>query len=285
MHRGICTRSGDLVRGAQWRQSLPQKDRPVSSLPAPGVAKARPATSQSGPLPPAPRSRRRNMRAPDREMAILDEAVRFFAEHGFEGQTRELAKRMGITHSAIYRHFPSKEALIERVYEHVYLSRWSPDWEGLIRDRSRTVEQRLTQFYLEYVERVFDYHWVRIFVFSGLKSFDITKRYLAIVKSLIVVPACLELRHELRLPGPDEIPVTEREQELFWGLHGRVFYIAIRKFVYGTPTPDPVALDDVIADAVRQFMTGSPPVLKTVLAEARSDLHARRTAQATPAGV
>ncbi len=54
------------------------------------------------------------MRATDREQAILNEAIRFFAEHGFEGQTRELAKRMGITHSAIYRHFPSKEALIER---------------------------------------------------------------------------------------------------------------------------------------------------------------------------
>ena len=71
--------------------------------------------------------KRRNMRAADRERAILDEAIRFFAERGFEGQTRELAKRLGITHSAIYRHFPSKEALIERVYQEVYLSRWSPD--------------------------------------------------------------------------------------------------------------------------------------------------------------
>ena len=60
---------------------------------------------------------RRNMRAAEREQFIVDEAVKFFAEQGFGGQTRELAKRMGITHSAIYRHFPSKEALIERVYE------------------------------------------------------------------------------------------------------------------------------------------------------------------------
>lgn len=52
--------------------------------------------------------KRRNMRAADRERAIVDEAIRFFAERGFEGQTRELAKRMGITHSAIYRHFPAR---------------------------------------------------------------------------------------------------------------------------------------------------------------------------------
>src|ERR1700754_1208762 len=89
--------------------------------------------------------KRRNMRAADRERAIVDEAIRFFAERGFEGQTRELAKRMGITHSAIYRHFPSKEALIERVYEEVYLSRWSSSWGPLIRDRNLSLQARLTQ--------------------------------------------------------------------------------------------------------------------------------------------
>lgn len=48
------------------------------------------------------------MRASEREQFILKEAVRFFAERGFEGQARELAKRIGITHSAIYRHFPQQ---------------------------------------------------------------------------------------------------------------------------------------------------------------------------------
>src|SRR6478672_2321653 len=134
--------------------------------------------------------KRRNMRAADRERAIVDEAIRFFAEHGFEGQTRELAKRLGITHSAIYRHIPSKEALIERVYERVYLSRWRPEWRALMCDRSLTLEARLSQFYLEYADRVFDHDWVRIFIFSGLKSFDITKRYLSIVGEQIIEPAC-----------------------------------------------------------------------------------------------
>jgi AcrR family transcriptional regulator len=195
------------------------------------------------------------MRAPEREQAILDEAVRFFAEHGFEGQTRELAKRMGISHPAIYRHFPSKEALIERVYEHVYLSRWQPGWGPLVQDRSLPLEARLTRFYLEYVERVFDYDWVRIFVFSGLKSFDITGRYLAIVREHIIEPACRELRHELGLPPETERPLQERETEMFWGLHGRIFYLAIRRFVYVTPTP--ASLDDVVRDAVQGFFAGT----------------------------
>ena len=191
---------------------------------------------------------------------ILDEAIRFFAEHGFGGQTRELAKRMGITHSAIYRHCPSKEALIERVYEEIFLSRWSPSWANLIRDRTLSFETRLSRFYLEYVERVFEYNWVRIFVFSGMKSFNITGRYLEIVRSEIIEPACREMRHELKLPSSDDVPLSEREVELFWGLHGRIFYMAIRRYVYGTPTPE--RLDDIVRDAVLAFLEGSKVVME-----------------------
>jgi AcrR family transcriptional regulator len=220
--------------------------------------------SRSGQAPKKPVAKRKNLRAADREKVILEAAIRFFAEHGFEGQTRELAKRIGITHSAIYRHFPSKEALIERVYEHVYLSRWQDHWAALIKDRSRPLETRLTQFYLEYAERIFDHDWVRIFVFSGMKSFDITNRYLAIVSEKIITPAVIEARKELDLPAPSRAPITERERELFWGLHGRIFYIAIRKFVYGTPVPE--KLDDIIADATHQFMAGAPHVLRRIVA-------------------
>jgi len=212
------------------------------------------------------RPRRRNMRAPEREQIILNEAIRFFAEHGFEGQTRELAKRLGITHSAIYRHFPSKEALIERVYEHVYLSRWEASWGALVRDRSLPLEERLAQFYLNYVERVFDYDWVRIFVFSGLRDFGITSRYLAIVREEIIEPACIELRHELKLPPVSELPLQEREIEMFWGLHGRIFYMAIRRFVYQTPTP--AQLDQIVRDAARAFMAGARVIAPDLLKDA-----------------
>lgn len=218
-------------------------------------------------LPSTGKPRRRNMRAAEREQAILEEAIRFFAEHGFAGQQRELAKRMGITHSAIYRHFPSKEALIERVYEHVYLSRWKASWGELVRDRSMPLEQRLTRFYLDYAERVFDHDWVRIFVFSGLRAFDITGRYLTIVRSEIIEPACIELRHELGLPGIADEPLSERETEMFWGLHGRVFYIAIRRFVYQAPTPE--RLDEIVGDAVRGFFVGAKVITSELLQRRR----------------
>ena len=45
----------------------------------------------------------------EREKHIAQEAVRFFAEVGFGGDTRELAKRLGVTQSLLYKYFPSKE--------------------------------------------------------------------------------------------------------------------------------------------------------------------------------
>lgn len=172
---------------------------------------------------------------------------------------------MGITHSAIYRHFPSKEALIERVYEQVYLSRWQPGWAPLIKDRSQSLEARLDQFYREYVAKVFDHDWVRIFVFSGLRSFDITGRYLDIVRREVIEPACAELRHELGLPDVTRLPLAERETEMFWGLHGRIFYIAIRRFVYQTATPPD--LGDIVGDAVRGFFIGARQISRELVVQ------------------
>ncbi|MBY0380602.1 MAG: TetR/AcrR family transcriptional regulator [Xanthobacteraceae bacterium] len=220
------------------------------------------------------------MPAAEREQFILNQAIRFFAERGFEGQTRELAKRMGLTHATIYRHFPSKEALVERVYEHIYLSRWNPEWGPLIRNRSIPLDARLSQFYLEYVERVFDYNWVRIFVSSGLKSFDITKRYLAIVKREIIEPACLELRHDLHLPPVEVVPLSEREIETFWGLHGRIFYMAIRRFVYCTPTPS--HLDDIVRDSVTSFLSGAKELMPRIVAESGKTTASAKSALAAP---
>lgn len=204
-----------------------------------------------------PDSERRNMRAPEREKLILESAIRFFAEHGFEGQTRDLAKRIGITHSAIYRHFPSKEVLIERAYEHVYLGAWQQHWSHLIHDKSQMLEARLIRFYREYADQIFKFDWVRIFIFSGLKSFDINHRYLVLVMERIGRPALIEARQELGFVPTSKSPISPREQELFWGPHGRIFYIAIRKFVHGTPVPEGAELQAAITDGVRQFMLGA----------------------------
>src|ERR1039457_7399723 len=85
---------------------------------------------------------------------ILKGSIRFFAEHGFSGQTRALAKELGISKGLLYRYFPSKEALIDRVYEEVFLRRWSPEREAALVDRSRPMIDRLKVFYIGYAKMV-----------------------------------------------------------------------------------------------------------------------------------
>ncbi len=92
--------------------------------------------------PPVPRKR---LKREDRDREIAAAAVAFFAEVGFGGDTRELARRLGVTQSLIFRYFPSKAALIERVYQEVYVGRWNPYWETIIADRSVSLQDRLVR--------------------------------------------------------------------------------------------------------------------------------------------
>ena len=47
----------------------------------------------------------RRLSPEDREQQILEGAVKFFAEKGFSGQTRELALQLGITQPLLYRYY------------------------------------------------------------------------------------------------------------------------------------------------------------------------------------
>ena len=83
-----------------------------------------------------------------RERQIVLKAVDHFATHGFSGSTRELARQLGVTQPLLYRHLPSKAALIDRVYEEVY--QWDTSWEKLIKDRSVPIRELMVTFYSSY---------------------------------------------------------------------------------------------------------------------------------------
>lgn len=211
---------------------------------------------------------KKRMDPDEREAHIVAEAVQFFAEQGFEGKTRDLAKRIGITQPLLYRYFPSKESLIERVYQEVYVRRWNPAWEDLITDRRHALSDRLCRFYKEYSQAVYDYVWVRMFVYSGLKGVDINDRYLRGIKEKVLRPVCAELRHAHGLPSPDAVPVSEQELELAWGLHGSFFYRAIRLYIYNlTTTAD---TESAIENEVRIFLAGAESVQRQIV-ESQTD--------------
>lgn len=190
-----------------------------------------------------------------REKEILDGAIRFFAEHGFEATTRALAKELGITQPLLYRYFPSKDLLVERVFQEVFLRRWNPDWEDLIVDRSRSLESRLFDFYSAYAATVYDYIWVRIFIYAGLKGMDLNSRYLTIVNEKILVPICGEVRHAKGITGGKNQIISDEEIEMAWGLHGAFFYRAIRRYVYSMP--ESISDEKAIFNDIHQFLHGA----------------------------
>ncbi len=196
----------------------------------------------------------------ERERHIVQEAIKFFAEVGFGGDTRELAKRLNVTHPLLFRYFPSKDALIERVYQEVYVGRWNPYWEVIIADRSLPIRARMAQFYKLYARTILAYEWVRLFMFSGLKGADMNRRWFALVGERIVKPLCREIRAAHGLPDPQQVPLTEAELELVWGVNSRVFYFGVRKYVYGMQVPSD--LDALIEAEVDTFFDGIVSTLK-----------------------
>ena len=175
---------------------------------------------------------RKRLTPSDREKEIVEEAVQFFAEVGFEGKTRDLAKRIGITQPLLYRYFPNKEDLIERVYKEVFLNWINPEWSVKLKDRSVTLQQRLVDFYLSYATTVHRYEWIRIYFFSGLMGKPLNRRYIRLAEDEFLKPICEEIRVECNLPDVKKIPITPLELERLWVLHGGLFYYAVRKNIY-----------------------------------------------------
>lgn len=188
-----------------------------------------------------------------REQAILEEAVRFFAEVGFEGQTRLLAERLGVTQPLLYRYFPDKETLIGRVFEEAFVACWNPAWDTLLADRSLPLNHRLLTVYRGYLRSRLGYERVRLFLFASLKEHDIGQRYLALIHDRLLAPLVRELRVECGLPPRDQ-PDPE-EIELAAGLHGAVGFLALRLWLYQTPGVD--SLDPTLTHMIDAFVTGA----------------------------
>lgn len=176
--------------------------------------------------------RRTRLNPHERERQIVQGAVNFFAEVGFSGQTRELAKRLGVTQGLIYRYFPSKEALLDRVYQEVFEAKWNPNWDDWLEDEKQPLRERLIRFYTDYARVIHTYEWVRIFLLSGMAGLDINQRYLRLVRKRIYPKIIKMLRQEFGLPAREDGMLSRQEDDLMFNLHGMVFFLGIRKWVY-----------------------------------------------------
>ncbi|MGB0856910.1 MAG: TetR/AcrR family transcriptional regulator [Paracoccaceae bacterium] len=167
----------------------------------------------------------------ERKAQFINKAIEFFSQEGFDSSTRQLAAKLNVTQPLLYRYFPSKDDLINQVYEAVYMGRWDENWDKLLRDQSKSLEERLNIFYQQYTAKVFEDKWLRIFLFSGLKGIEINKRYLKFVQENVIQVIGDQY---LKAYKPQQLRLTDREQEIIWVTHGSLIYYGIRKHVYGS---------------------------------------------------
>lgn len=206
---------------------------------------------------------RKRLSPSDRREQILDAAVQHFAEVGFDGGTRGIAERLGITQPLIYRYFPSKDDLLKAVYDRVYLGRWRNEWTGLITDRSIMLRARLIEFYQRYTEVVFAPEWMRIYVFSGLRGLEIHRSWLTFLETHPLSTICGELREEFGATPVSELPISDQELEAYWLFHGGLFYYGMRREVYGVAPRIPIAM--FIEGAVDAILHGYPTMMKQII--------------------
>ena len=211
---------------------------------------------------------RRRMGVVERERQILDGAIQFFALHGFDGQLRDLARSIGVTHALLYHYFPTKQALIDRVYLEVFEGRWNPEWESWLDGRAVSAEDKLTRFYRDYINTTLTHDFVRILVFSGLMDHTITDRFFGLLRERLF-PRLIRETRLFRQVNSRAKP-TQRERELLMGLHGGFFYISMRHWIYGQvvhseEAPGAYFDEALVRDRVRGYLLASRELFATPL--------------------
>ena len=200
-----------------------------------------------------------------RRQQILDAAISYFAEAGFGVQTRELSRRLGVSQPLLYRYFPSKQDLINAVFEAVFMSQWRDDWIAELQDRKVPLRDRLLRFYLQYAGATYRPEWIRIYMYAGLADMDLNRNYLALVRKKLLLVMCGEFRHTF-VPQAKDLPaVSSREVELVWTLHGGMFYWAVRRNIFNMKSA--MAFETRTADAIDLFLAGARDVYPQVVAQ------------------
>ena len=216
----------------------------------------RPKISGTTDLPEVrfPRQRAQRLPAGERRAVILSEASIFFAKEGFAASTRDLADRLGVRQALLYKYYPSKEALLEAIFEKAFADHLVMDWAQALADRTVSLADRLTTFYLRYVDDV-EGIGLRLFLRAALDGWPLPRHLTELLTEKLVRPLIGDLRREGGLPGFDAMAMTVGEQELVMSLHATVVFYCMRSHIYGIQVPGDVPA--VVSLYVRNFLNGA----------------------------
>lgn len=176
---------------------------------------------------------KRRLSQQDRRQVIIEQAIRVFAEKGFGASTRELAERIGITQPLLFQHFQSKDDLIQAVFDALFERMSSRDWRSVLKQDDQDLRSRLIEFFMSYATTLYDYHWIRIYMFAGLEGGAFNRMYIGKLTEPLLREIASQIRKDRGLKRWASAFVSAREIELLWILHGGLYYSAIRKQIYG----------------------------------------------------
>lgn len=199
----------------------------------------------------APPATRRRYPAAERRARMMADAAVHFAEHGFESSIRDLEASLGVTQALIYRHFKSKDDLIEQTLDHIFAGNIGLN---LSLDMDAPLEPQLTRAYQSLLTGM-DAVKTRLFLRAGLAGRSWPGRRRNAMTGGFLIELVGMLRAEAGLPDTAEMSVTMGEREIIFTLHSSIVYLAIRRHVFQGYLPDD--LEATIALYVRSFLAGA----------------------------
>ena len=166
-----------------------------------------------------------------RRLEIVRVAAELFATNGFSVPTRKISEVLGITQAALYKHFKSKNEIIEEVFRVRYLDEKPSDFSTLLEESDGPLEDRLTLAYVSFFKGLSEIS-MKLFHRASYDGLEIAKRYSPHLDQRIIWPVLENLRAEAGLPPLAQLPAISAERELVLMMHSTVVFLGIRKFVY-----------------------------------------------------
>jgi AcrR family transcriptional regulator len=197
----------------------------------------------------------------DRRAMFLFEAASLFAAQGFTASTNDLAERMGVRKTLLYKYFPSKEGLIEEVLKAFLNTSWLSYFSDIVADRAIPLEERLIASFTSMLENEQEKS-LRLLIRSMLDGIELPQGFFNEFDKKLILPIIIELRHIHNLTDIGSLPLMDSERELALGLYGSLFFYSIRRHIYKTQICDDQAA--LIKMYVAQFLMGTPKSLVAI---------------------
>ncbi len=126
----LIQRSRAVAAYSEYSLALAQPCLPDQAQSAVEPIRPRAPTASRGQSAPATKDRE-EMPRPSQRGAILEAALECFADQGYDAtRVKHIADRAGVAESAMYRHFPSKEAIAQELYA-AFISRYAESLKKL----------------------------------------------------------------------------------------------------------------------------------------------------------